>query len=74
MNKLETPNEKLAAIVGSKPLNRPTIVKKVWEYIKKNGLQAGRNINPDATLAEVTGSKTITMFQLAGCISKNLVK
>jgi chromatin remodeling complex protein RSC6 len=29
MNKLETPNEKLAAIVGSKPLNRPTIVKKV---------------------------------------------
>src|SRR5436305_4276472 len=48
-----TPNSTMAEVVGSKPLPRTEIVKKVWDYIKKNGLQDKTNkrmINADTKL------------------------
>lgn len=65
----------LAAVVGSKPLSRPDIVKKIWEYIKKNGLQDKTNkrmINADAKLKPVFGKDQVSMFDLAKIVSANI--
>lgn len=70
-----TPSKELAAVVGSDPLPRTEVVKKIWKYIKGNGLQDGRNINADAKLKAVfNGKATVTMFELAGLLSKHLKK
>ena len=73
-----TPSEKLAEVVGSKPLPRTEVVKKLWAYIKKNNLQDKknkRNINADAKLLPLFGGKKqVTMFDLATIISKNIKK
>ena len=53
-----TPSAKLAAVVGAMPLPRTEVVKKVWEYIKKNKLQDATNkrmINADEKLREIFG-------------------
>ena len=68
-------SEKLAAVIGSKPLPRTEVIKKIWDYIKKNGLQDKkdrRSINADAKLKEVFGKAQVTMFELAKIISKHL--
>lgn len=66
----------LQAVVGSKPLPRTEIVKKLWEYIKKHKLQDKvnkRNINLDDALKGVFGKKDqITMFDLAKGIGKHV--
>ena len=66
----------LARVVGSKPLPRTEVVKKLWEYIKKNKLQDSankRNINADANLKEVfAGKGTVTMFEMTKLVSKHL--
>ncbi len=66
----------LAKIVGNKPLPRTEVVKKLWEYIKKNKLQDSvnkRNINADANLKEVfAGKGTVSMFEMTKLISKHL--
>jgi len=66
----------LAAIVGSKPLPRTEVVKKVWEYIKKNKLQDAkerRNINADDNLKKVfNGKKQVSMFEMTKLVSKHL--
>ncbi len=71
-----TPSAALAAVVGSAPLPRTEVVKKLWVYIKKNNLQDSknrRNINADAKLKEVFGGKgTVSMFDMAKLISKHL--
>lgn len=68
--------EALQPIVGSKPLPRTEVTKKVWDYIKKNKLQDAkerRNINGDANLQKVFGGKkTVTMFEMAKHINKHL--
>ena len=68
------PNEKLAAVVGSKPLPRTELTKKLWAYIKKNGLQDKknkRNINADAALQAVFGGKKqVSMFEMTALVSK----
>ena len=70
------PSEKLALIVGSKPLPRTQVVKKLWAYIKKNNLQDKknrRNINADAKLMPIFGGKkTVNMFQMTKLVSKHL--
>ena len=61
------PSQELGAIVGTKPMARADIVKKVWEYIKKNKLQDakdGRNIKADDKLTKVFGKKEATMFEM----------
>ena len=71
-----TPDDKLAAVVGVKPLPRTEIVSKIWAYIKKNGLQDKKErtkINADETLkALFDGKKQVTMFELNKHISNHL--
>merc|ERR1712134_62578 len=65
-------SDALAAICGSKTLARTEVTKKVWEYIKKNSLNQGRIIKPDATLKKVFPVASIDMLKMAGHISKHL--
>ncbi|MBX5483050.1 MAG: SWIB/MDM2 domain-containing protein [Myxococcaceae bacterium] len=71
-----TPSPQLAEIVGSKPLPRTEVVKKLWAYIKKNGLQDAkekRNINADEKLKPVFGGKKqVTMFEMTKLVNKHL--
>ena len=71
-----TPDPTLAAVVGSKPMPRTEVTKKLWAYIKKNGLQDKknkRNINSDASLKAVFGGKgTVNMFEMTKLVSKHL--
>jgi len=71
-----TPSDKLAEVVGNKPLPRTEVVKKLWAYIKKNNLQDKknrRNINADAALKAVFGGKaTVNMFEMTKLVSKHL--
>lgn len=70
-----TVSAELAAVVGSKPLSRPDIVKKIWEHIKKNNLQDKANkrmINADAKLKPVFGKDQVSMFDLAKIVSANI--
>jgi len=66
----------LSDVVGSKPLPRTEIIKKIWDYIKKNKLQDSKNrrmINADAKLKVVFGGKgQISMFELAKVINKHV--
>jgi len=70
------PSESLAAVVGSKPLPRTQIIKKIWEYIKKNKLQDSKNrrmINADEKLKVLfAGKKQISMFDLAKIVNNNV--
>jgi upstream activation factor subunit UAF30 len=69
------PSNELAAVVGAKPLPRTEVVKKLWAYIKKNGLQDKRNINTDDALKAIfSGKKVITMFEMNSFLSKHLTK
>lgn len=67
------PDEALAAIVGSKPLPRSEMTKKLWEYIKKNGLQDPAKktmINADDALKVVFGGKKqVSMFEMTKLVS-----
>jgi upstream activation factor subunit UAF30 len=71
-----TPSPALAAVVGSKPMPRTQVTKKLWEYIKKHKLQDKKNrrmINADANLKAVFGGKSsVNMFQMTKLVSKHL--
>ena len=71
-----TPDATLAAVVGSNPMPRTELTKKLWAYIKKNGLQDKknrRNINADAALKAVFGGKgTVSMFEMTKLVSKHV--
>ena len=70
------PSEALAKIVGSEPLPRTEITKKLWEYIKKNNLQDAqnkRNINADENLLAVfDGKNQVSMFEMTKLVNKHL--
>jgi upstream activation factor subunit UAF30 len=70
------PSSELAEVVGEKAVPRTEITKKVWAYIKKNGLQDKknrRNINADDKLKAVFGGKkTVNMFEMTKLIAKHL--
>ena len=69
-------SDDLAAILGSKPLPRTQVTKKLWAYIKKNKLQDTknkRNINADDKLKKVfNGKKQVSMFEMTKLVSKHL--
>ena len=70
-----TPSDTLAAVIGNKPLPRTEVVKKIWEYIKKNNLQDQknkRNINADDKLKPLFGKAQISMFELAKIVNQHL--
>jgi chromatin remodeling complex protein RSC6 len=65
----------LQAVVGSKSLTRPQVVKKLWAYIKAHKCQDTKNrrlIVPDKKLTEVIGKKPVDMLKLAGLLSKHI--
>lgn len=69
------PSEQLAKIVGSEPLPRSEVTKKVWAHIKENNLQNPENkreILADDKLQPVFGSKKLDMFQMTKAINKHL--
>lgn len=71
-----TPSATLAAVVGDKPIPRTEVTKRVWAYIKKNGLQDKvnrRNIKADDKLKAIFGGKNVVnMFEMTKLISKHL--
>jgi DNA topoisomerase-3 len=69
------PSAELAAVIGSEPVARTQVIKKLWDYIKANGLQDAKDkraINADAKLLPVFGKPQVTMFELAGIAGKHL--
>lgn len=72
------PDAKLAEVVGSKPLPRTELTKKLWVYIKKHGLQDKKNrrmINADDSLKAVfNGKKQVSMFDMTKLVSGHLEK
>ena len=72
-----TPSATLAEVIGNKGIPRTEIVKKIWDYIKKNGLQDQKNkrmINADAKLKPLFGKAQISMFELAKIVNNNIQK
>ncbi|MDQ3347191.1 MAG: SWIB/MDM2 domain-containing protein [Acidobacteriota bacterium] len=71
-----TPSSDLAEVIGAKPVPRTEVTKKLWAYIKKNGLQDQKNrrmIKADAALKPVFGGKaTVNMFEMTKLVSKHL--
>jgi upstream activation factor subunit UAF30 len=71
-----TPSSDLSAIVGSKPIPRSEVTKKVWDYIKANGLQDQTNkrmINADDALKKIfNGKKQVSMFEMTALVNKHL--
>jgi chromatin remodeling complex protein RSC6 len=70
------PDAVLAAVVGASPLPRTELTKKIWGYIKKNGLQDKKNrrmINADDKLRAVFGGKSqVNMFQMTSLVNKHV--
>jgi chromatin remodeling complex protein RSC6 len=71
-----TPSASLAEVVGSKPIPRTEVTKRLWAYIKKNKLQDAKNkrmIKSDAALKTVFGGKaSVNMFEMTKLVSKHL--
>jgi|SRR6476620_5225081 len=71
-----TPSPALAEVIGSKPVPRTEVTKKLWAYIKKNGLQDAKNrrmIKADAALKPVfAGKAQVNMFEMTKLVGKHL--
>jgi upstream activation factor subunit UAF30 len=71
-----TPSAQLAEVVGNKPLPRTELTKKLWAYIKKNGLQDQKNrrmINSDDQLRPIFGGKAqVSMFDMTKMVNKHV--
>ncbi len=70
------PSEALSKVVGTKPIPRTEVVKKLWLYIKKNNLQDPknrRNVRADGALTKVfNGKAVVSMFEMTKLVSKHL--
>ncbi|MGN6391420.1 MAG: SWIB/MDM2 domain-containing protein [Gemmatimonadales bacterium] len=71
-----TPDSALSAVVGSSPLPRTELTKKLWAYIKRNGLQDSKNrraINADDKLRPVfNGKSQVSMFDMTKMVSRHV--
>ena len=76
LSKPVKPDEALAAVVGSDELPRPEVVKKIWDYIKAEGLQDPTNrrmINADDKLRPIfDGKQQVNMFEMTKLVSKHM--
>ena len=74
----QKPDAALAAVIGSDPVPRTEVTKRVWDYIRKNNLQDPkdkRTIRADAKLRQVFGGKdSVTMFELTKLVNAHLTK
>ena len=70
-----TPDAALSQVVGSKPLPRTELTKKLWAYIKKNGLQDQKNrrmIKSDENLRPIFGKPQVNMFEMTRLVNKHV--
>ena len=70
-----TPDAELSEVVGSKPLPRTELTKKLWAYIKKNGLQDQKNkrmIKADDKLRPIFGKPQVNMFEMTALVNKHV--
>jgi chromatin remodeling complex protein RSC6 len=70
-----TPSPELSAVVGSNPLPRTEVVKKMWEYIRKHGLQDAAKrtmINADDALKKVFKKAQVSMFEMTKLVNQHL--
>lgn len=76
LSKPVQPDDVLAAVVGSTPLSRGELTKKIWDYIKAHGLQDQANkrmINADDKLKAIFGGKTqVSMFEMTKLVSAHI--
>ena len=74
--KAMTPSAQLGTVVGSAPLPRTEVTKKLWAYIKRKGLQDAKNrrqINADENLKPIFGGKSsVSMFEMTKLVNKHL--
>ena len=73
--KAMTPSSALAEVVGNKPLPRTEVTKRLWAYIKRNGLQDSKNrrmINADPKLKPIFGKPSVNMFDMTKLVNKHL--
>jgi upstream activation factor subunit UAF30 len=72
------PDGQLAAVVGSQPLTRADLTKKIWDYIKQNKLQDASNrrmINADDKLRPIFGGKSqVSMFEMTKLVNQHVTK
>jgi len=69
------PSAALGEVIGAKAMPRTDVTKKIWDYIKKNGLQDKANrrmINADDKLSKIFGKKQVSMFEMTKLVSKHL--
>ena len=70
------PSSDLGSIIGNNPMPRSEVTKKVWDYIKANGLQDQTNkrmINADDKLKKIFGGKSqVSMFEMTALVNKHL--
>ncbi|OGC93783.1 MAG: hypothetical protein A2W25_06630 [candidate division Zixibacteria bacterium RBG_16_53_22] len=70
------PDNALAAVIGSRPMPRTQVVKKIWDYIKARGLQDKTNrrmINADESMMAVfDGKRQVSMFEMTKLVNKHL--
>lgn len=70
-----TPSAALSEVVGSKPLPRTELTKKLWQYIKKNNLQDAKNrrmIKADDNLRPIFGKPQVNMFEMTKLVNKHV--
>ena len=69
------PSSDLASVVGSSPMPRTEVTKKLWQYIKRKGLQDSKNrrmINADENLRPIFGRSQVSMFEMTRLVNKHL--
>ena len=70
------PSSTLSAVIGGSPMPRTEVTKKLWQYIKRNGLQDRTNkrmINADDKLKPVFGGRSqVSMFEMTKLVSNHL--
>jgi chromatin remodeling complex protein RSC6 len=69
------PDAKLAAVVGDKAIPRTELTKKLWAYIRKNGLQDQKNrrmIKADDRLRPIFGKPQVNMFEMTALVNKHV--
>lgn len=69
------PSSDLASVVGSSPMPRTEVTKKLWQYIKRKGLQDNKNrrmINADENLRPIFGRSQVSMFEMTRLVNKHL--
>jgi chromatin remodeling complex protein RSC6 len=69
------PSSDLASVVGSSPMPRTEVTKKLWQYIKRKGLQDSKNrrmINADENLRPIFGRSQVSMFEMTRLVNNHL--